>query len=153
MLILQAEVDAIETAIEAVEAAIKESTKPASAPQSVLSGLQINHRKLQEEVESLYSSLNIPAAFPELNDIDYNFVTIMLKARDLKINIRKRAVGSFFEWERLDRAAGGRHQALGIYSKLYCFIRWLDKLFDRYSSSSADQGCYQETCTCSYECY
>jgi hypothetical protein len=34
-------------------------------------------------------------------------------ARDLKINIRKRAVGSFFEWERLDQAVGGRNQALG----------------------------------------
>lgn len=35
-------------------------------------------------------------------------------ARDLKISIRKRAVGSFFEWDRLDQAVGGREQNLGV---------------------------------------
>ncbi|KAG2104683.1 uncharacterized protein F5147DRAFT_746521 [Suillus discolor] len=34
-------------------------------------------------------------------------------ARDLKINIRKRTIGSFFEWDKLDRAVGGAQQALG----------------------------------------
>ncbi|KAG1845653.1 hypothetical protein F4604DRAFT_1595417 [Suillus subluteus] len=34
-------------------------------------------------------------------------------ARDLKINIRKCAIGSFFEWDKLDRAVGGANQALG----------------------------------------
>ncbi|KAF9457042.1 hypothetical protein BDZ94DRAFT_1176434 [Collybia nuda] len=34
-------------------------------------------------------------------------------AHNLKINIRKRAVGSFFEWDKLDQAAGGREQAIG----------------------------------------
>ncbi|TFK61292.1 hypothetical protein BDN72DRAFT_863712 [Pluteus cervinus] len=34
-------------------------------------------------------------------------------ARDLKINIRKRAIGSFFEWDKLDQANGGKNQALG----------------------------------------
>lgn len=34
-------------------------------------------------------------------------------ARDLKINIRKRAIASFFEWDKLDRAVGGKQNALG----------------------------------------
>lgn len=34
-------------------------------------------------------------------------------ARNLKINIRKRAIGSFFEWDRLDQAVGGQSQTLG----------------------------------------
>ncbi|KIK20357.1 hypothetical protein PISMIDRAFT_105942 [Pisolithus microcarpus 441] len=34
-------------------------------------------------------------------------------ARDLKINIRKRAIGSFFEWDKLDWAAGGKDKSLG----------------------------------------
>ncbi|KAI6003806.1 hypothetical protein EDD15DRAFT_2360083 [Pisolithus albus] len=34
-------------------------------------------------------------------------------ARDLKINIRKRAIGSFFEWDKLDRAVGGKDKPLG----------------------------------------
>lgn len=29
------------------------------------------------------------------------------------MNIRKRAIGSFFEWDRLDQAIGGQNQALG----------------------------------------
>lgn len=42
-------------------------------------------------------------------------------ARDLKISIRKRAVGSFFEWDRLDQAVGGREQNLG--TKLHQYTR------------------------------
>lgn len=41
------------------------------------------------------------------------FVQTLLLARDLKINIRKRAIGSFFEWDKLDRAVGGKQKALG----------------------------------------
>jgi hypothetical protein len=33
-------------------------------------------------------------------------------AHDLKINIRKQAIGSFFEWDKLDCAVGGANQAL-----------------------------------------
>jgi hypothetical protein len=50
-------------------------------------------------------------------------------ARDLKINIRKRAIGSFFEWDKLDRAAGGCEEVLGklhqsnlCLSSSLCFI-------------------------------
>ncbi|OJA20345.1 hypothetical protein AZE42_12701 [Rhizopogon vesiculosus] len=34
-------------------------------------------------------------------------------ARDLKMNIRKRVIASFFEWDKLDYAVGGTQQALG----------------------------------------
>lgn len=34
-------------------------------------------------------------------------------ARDLKINIRKRAVGTFFEFDKLDQAAAGHGNPLG----------------------------------------
>jgi hypothetical protein len=67
------------------------------------------------KVEGLYSSLNIPNQFPDLHDVDLEFVRYLLLARDLKINIRKRAIGSFFEWERLDQAVGGKAQPLGMH--------------------------------------
>ncbi|KAG1817895.1 hypothetical protein EV424DRAFT_1324093, partial [Suillus variegatus] len=51
--------------------------------------------------------------FPELQGVDLDFVQTLLMACDLKINIWKRAIGSFFEWDKLDRAAGGANQALG----------------------------------------
>ena len=34
--------------------------------------------------------------------------------QDLKINIRKRVVGSFFEWDKLDCAVGGKDKPLGV---------------------------------------
>jgi len=61
----------------------------------------------------LYASLDIHESFPELQGINLEFVRTLLMARDLKINIRKRAIGSFFEWARLDQAIGGRREALG----------------------------------------
>ncbi|EDQ98442.1 uncharacterized protein LACBIDRAFT_335960 [Laccaria bicolor S238N-H82] len=68
---------------------------------------------LKEKVEQLYASLNIQDSFPELKDIDLDFVKLLVLARDLKINIRKQAIGSFFEWDRLDQAAGGCQHAIG----------------------------------------
>ncbi|KAJ7704895.1 hypothetical protein B0H17DRAFT_920941, partial [Mycena rosella] len=61
----------------------------------------------------LYASLNIQDSFPELQGLSLEFVQILLLMRDLKINIQKRVVGSFYEWENLDCAVGGRHEALG----------------------------------------
>jgi hypothetical protein len=46
------------------------------------------------------------------------FVRTLLIARDLKINIRKRAIASFFEWDKLDRAVGGKANPLGMYSNV-----------------------------------
>ncbi|EDQ99767.1 uncharacterized protein LACBIDRAFT_315251 [Laccaria bicolor S238N-H82] len=70
---------------------------------------------LKEKVEQPYASLNIQDSFPELEDIDLDFVKLLVLARDLKINIRKRAIGSFFEWDLLDQATGGRQHAIGSF--------------------------------------
>jgi hypothetical protein len=68
----------------------------------------------------LYDSLNVGSSFPELDGIPLGFVRNLLLARDLKINIRKRAIANFFEWDRLHQAAGGQSQALGkLDDKLY----------------------------------
>ncbi|OSX64393.1 hypothetical protein POSPLADRAFT_1055011 [Postia placenta MAD-698-R-SB12] len=64
-------------------------------------------------VEALYSSLNITDSFPDFGNVSLEFVRLLLMACDLKINIRKRAVGSFFEWDQLDQAVGGQHNPLG----------------------------------------
>ena len=83
---------------------------------STLESLNRTQERLKEKVEQLYSSLNIPDSFPELENVDLEFVRLLVLARDLKINIRKRAIRSFFEWDRLDQAAGGRQQAIGLLS-------------------------------------
>jgi len=59
--------------------------------------------KLGDNVDRLYASLDIPQRFPPLQGISFDFIRILLLACDLKVNIRKRAIASFFEWERLDQ--------------------------------------------------
>lgn len=90
-------------------------TSPSLETIGMLESLERTHGRLLEKVESLYTSLNVTKLFPELHGIDLEFVRTLLMARDLKINIRKRAIGSFFEWERLDQAVGGRAQPLGEF--------------------------------------
>jgi hypothetical protein len=56
----------------------------------VLESLQRGHDRLMDKVETLFSWLNIQDRFPELDGVN------------LKMNIRKRAIASFFEWDKLD---------------------------------------------------
>ena len=67
------------------------------------------------KAKALYSSLNVHEQFLELTNVSLDFVQILLMAWDLKINIRKRAVGSFFEWDKLDCAVGGKDKPLGMF--------------------------------------
>jgi hypothetical protein len=91
----------------------------------LLVSLERIHNRLEAKVDDLYSSLNVQDAFPELHGIDFEFIQTLLMARDLKINIRKRAIGSFFEWDKLDQAVGGREEALGTFisSSYHIFIK------------------------------
>ncbi|EED85446.1 predicted protein [Postia placenta Mad-698-R] len=49
----------------------------------------------------------------DFGNVSLEFMRLLLMAHDLKINIHKRTVGSFFEWDQLDQAVGGRHNPLG----------------------------------------
>ncbi|KAJ6581867.1 hypothetical protein B0H19DRAFT_1331557 [Mycena capillaripes] len=110
---------ALQTQIEAVEQSIYETKKSitdsaASADSIVLiRQLEKTHEVLSTQAEQLYASLNIQDAFPELQNLPLEFVRTLLIMRDLKINIRKRAEGSFNEWDNLDRAVGGKRESLG----------------------------------------
>ncbi|TEB16313.1 hypothetical protein FA13DRAFT_1650797, partial [Coprinellus micaceus] len=80
---------------------------------AMLASLQGLQTEKYDQIESLYDSLNVGSSFPELDGIPLGFVRNLLLARDLKINIRKRAIANFFEWDKLHQAAGGQSQALG----------------------------------------
>jgi len=67
------------------------------------------------KVDALYSLLDIPARFPDLGGIGFEFIQTLLLAHDLKINIHKQAIGSFFEWDKLNCAVGGKQKALGRF--------------------------------------
>jgi hypothetical protein len=109
---LQGDLDALDRTIQAARATLVKSASK-DKTQDLLAGLDRTHARLKSKVDSLYSSLNVADVFPELQGIDFDFIQTLLMARDLKINIRKRAIGSFFEWDKLDQAAGGRQEALG----------------------------------------
>ena len=64
------------------------------------------------KVDALYAPLNVHNKFPELEGISLNFVQILLLVCDLKINIKKQAIRSFFKWNKLNQAVGGAQQAL-----------------------------------------
>ncbi|KZP33320.1 hypothetical protein FIBSPDRAFT_882069 [Athelia psychrophila] len=111
---LQDNVAAVERVIDNTRTALSQGKGGAAhGTKTSLQELRDHHQQLLAGVEKLYASLNVHEDFPELAGVDSDFVRILLLARDSKINIRKRAVGSFLEWERLDQAVGGKNQALG----------------------------------------
>ena len=114
VLTLQADIDTSEHTIQSTRIALQKS-HASSDSLEVLASLQCSHARLLNKVDILYASLNVHDKFPELKGVNLEFVQILLMARDLKINIRKRAIGSFFEWDKLDRAIGGKEKMLGTF--------------------------------------
>ena len=101
VLTLQAELNGSERALKGVQAII-EKAPVSQGTHDALANLECGHERLLNKVDALYSSLNIPDRFPELDSVNFEFVQTLLLVQDLKINIRKRAIGSFFEWDKLD---------------------------------------------------
>ena len=115
---LQDDLEEVEKAIQSAKTSLASSSAP-KASNKILQVLQATHLELTRNVEALYASLNIHSSYPSLDGVNLEFVRTLLMARDLKINIRKRAIGSFFEWDRLDQAVGGRSQPLGMLWMVY----------------------------------
>ncbi|KAJ6494212.1 hypothetical protein C8R45DRAFT_824346 [Mycena sanguinolenta] len=109
---LQAQIDGVEKAIADAKQSIT-GANPSPDSLSLLRRLEATHDTLSKQAEALYASLNLQDAFPNLKNLPLNFVRTLILARDLKITLRKRAVDSFYEWETLDRAVGGKREALG----------------------------------------
>ncbi|KAI1784417.1 hypothetical protein LXA43DRAFT_1066776 [Ganoderma leucocontextum] len=107
---LQTELDGLDQYFTQVRKAIAEDASNSEA-YHFLESLRRTHSHTMEKVDELYASLNVTDAFPEIKGLPLEFVKTLLMARDLKINIRKRAIGTFFEWDKLDRASGTKlHQ-------------------------------------------
>ncbi|KAJ8508215.1 hypothetical protein ONZ45_g9480 [Pleurotus djamor] len=68
---------------------------------------------LNAQVEEAYATLKIPVSQPSSKRLSLATIKLLLLLREVKISIRQRATGVFFEMERLDQAVGGRSQALG----------------------------------------
>ena len=113
MLNLQVELEETNKRIEKMKQTVERNASNTTALEFI-SSLHRSQERTLEKVEKLYTSLNFQETFPELSNLPLEFIRTLIMARDLKINIRKRAIGTFFEWDRLDQAAGGCDQALGV---------------------------------------
>ena len=112
VLILQADLDGSNKVLQLARAMI-EKGNASPGVLDALASLECSHTRLLTKAETLYSSLNVHDHFPELTNVSLDFVRTLLMAHDLKINICKRAVGSFFEWDKLDCAVSGKDKPLG----------------------------------------
>lgn len=113
---LQSELDVVEKGIQTAGKALEKS--PASACGSlsaIMEDLSSTHTLLSEKVDTLFASLRIPETYPLLDGMNVEFIHALLQARDLKASIRKRANESFFEYDRLDQAVGGKANPLGKF--------------------------------------
>jgi hypothetical protein len=115
---LQGDVDTIKSALNSTRTTVAQGKAPVAAL-STLSSLERTHTRLLKNIENLYSSLNVHDSFPELNGLSLDFVQTLFMARDLKINIQKWVIASFFKREKLDRAVGGKQTPLGTNPTSY----------------------------------
>jgi prefoldin subunit 5 len=106
---LQAQIDTVEKSIQDVR-----QTLPAvNGASGLLCELEATHAELERQAEALYASLNIQDIYPALRRLSPALARLLLTMRDLKINIRRKAIGSFQEWDMLDQAVSGRREPLG----------------------------------------
>ncbi|KAH6910895.1 hypothetical protein BKA70DRAFT_1459724 [Coprinopsis sp. MPI-PUGE-AT-0042] len=113
VLSLQAEIDSTQKTLESTRKALDTTDNAGCTAKSILDQLDKQQQALAQRAEELYSSVNVAEAFPGLEGLQLKFVRGLLMARDMKINIRKRAIGNFFEWDKLKQASGGRDEPLG----------------------------------------
>lgn len=110
---LQSDAEALDGSIGDVKKALRAASSPAASLR-LLADLQKTQDSMKSQAEALYASLNIAENFPTLTGANLKFVQHMYLARDLKINIRNRAVESFEEWARLDSVVHG-HEPIGRF--------------------------------------
>jgi len=147
VLALQADFDSSTRVLQLARTTI-EKGNTSSSVLDALASLERSHARLVTKTEALYSSLNVHDRIPELKDVSLEFVQILLMERDLKINIRKRAVGSFFEWDKLDHAVGGKDKPLGASSSTDLLA--LSKVLFRYQASSTNPEGHRQASTCTH---
>ncbi|KAF9494123.1 hypothetical protein BDN71DRAFT_1483215 [Pleurotus eryngii] len=114
---LKQELDSIlnYTTIEATKKALSKGTTLLASrllPELILIG-----EKLRTQADQIYNTLNVQNHFPELKQCSLEF----------------HAIGSFFEWDKLDQAVGGQQQSIALLTainKFNALCGTLEKLHD-----------------------
>ena len=114
VLTLQGDIDTIEKTLYNTRRTIVQKEAPKDSIATILA-MEQTQQRLQEESERLYALLNVHNSYPELQGMSLKFVRTLLLACNLKINIQKCVIASFFEWDKLDSVMGGKSNPLGKY--------------------------------------
>ncbi|KAJ7600345.1 hypothetical protein C8J56DRAFT_768015 [Mycena floridula] len=112
LMALQAQISGIDSSIENVQKAIRGAHGTRQSLE-LIKTLQATQTSLKCQVDSLYASLNLSADFPTIVGLSIEHVQTLIMARSLKTVLRKKAISSFMEWDRLGQSIGGRQQTIG----------------------------------------
>ncbi|EAU89215.2 hypothetical protein CC1G_03480 [Coprinopsis cinerea okayama7 len=108
---VQAELKAMEKNLKIARKVLKNSNTKAAKAQ--VQKLAAKSAEMQEAVDNIYEALDVAQDLPDLEGVSFEYIRELLLLRDVKASIQKRAVGSFFEIDRLDQAVGGRDATIG----------------------------------------
>ncbi|KAJ2934713.1 hypothetical protein H1R20_g2362, partial [Candolleomyces eurysporus] len=89
--------------------------------QAVASKFYELFKKFHSEAQSLYTVINVSDDFPALKGVDLEFVRRLYLLREIKATVQRKATSTFWEFDKLDRAAGGKDIALG--TKMHQHVR------------------------------
>lgn len=142
----------LQEVIEQLNSQIEETSKLVQmfpvdqSTKNLLKTLCERHAGLVEAAEGLYSSLNVPDQFPNLEGVPFQFIHTLLMARDLKIVLRQRLVGRYFEISRIDQSTGGADAVLGMLNGLLIYLQGLPSVIRNKASPGSSSECSQTIC-------
>ncbi|KAJ2915403.1 hypothetical protein MD484_g5010, partial [Candolleomyces efflorescens] len=148
ILTLQTELEAVEISLRSTRSLLASLHSASSISKQLLDALEARQQDISAQVEELYASLNVHESFPELKGVDLEFIRTLLLARDLKINIRKRAIGSFNEYDKMNQAQGG---GPAIGTKMHQYIR--QSIAKRVPALRRSLRRFNELCARAQKCY
>lgn len=122
---IQTEVQELENTIQKSSSLIKGGALPAACRSSV-QDLQALCTNIQDKAQQMYAALNVSHEFPSIVGVDLEFVRKLFLLRELKFQVQKRATSAFWEFDKLDRAAGGKEVPHGTASFPHFMCRITD---------------------------
>jgi hypothetical protein len=117
LLDIQQKVDVLSNTIAAAMSSLAISESTNGRALAALAQIESHQAGLMSTCETLYTSLKIPGDFENGQGIGREYLQTLLLARDLKVNIRQRAIASFFELDKLNQAIGGKQNPIGLCSR------------------------------------
>lgn len=110
---IQGKIGELDTTVSHTQSLIKQGVLPRHCAES-LNALHTELNKMKGNAEEMYSALNVNAEFPSLAGVSLTLVKKLFLLRELKASVQKKASHACFEFDKLDRAAGGKDMVLGI---------------------------------------